>query len=476
MPPQPWPIVVDGLYGDVPNGFYAAQDTSQQMVLLPFGGLKKLCQFPNCTEIRAAWSWNDFMYYLARRGSQSILFRTDDTGAYTEIGTVTTSYTGPAWMRNNQTQLCVVDGVTRYVFTPAQNLFQQIIDPNYAGCGTLEYQDSYGLITVPNTNQWFFTSPNDFTTSDPNDFYTKEARTDNVRSIRSLLGLPYIFGTELGTEEWYNAGGDNSTAQNPTFRRTDGGFINYALGSPRGDCDMDGTAIVIYTTGGQLVKIVGTQAQVVSNQMFDRAVAGDGTPENTGYAVRDDVIAFSYRDQGHIFGQFTFPSQDVTWIVDGTTNLILKKQSYKAGGGYGRHRANCYCLFKKKHYVGDFEDGTVYEMSSNYFDDAGHTIQRILYSQNGKYGMSLTSFPNVMVMIQPGQGLPGGVAPMIGLEFSGDDGKTWSNMVSRSVGLTGEYAWQALWNQMGAGYNRMYRATMTDPILWRINGIDFGLQ
>jgi hypothetical protein len=475
MPPKPWPIVVDALYGDVPNGLFPAKDTSQELVLLPFGGLSSLCQLTSCTEVREGWSWGNYMYWLARRGSQSVLWRVDAAGVFAEVGTITTSYTGPAWMRNNQTQLCIVDGVSGFVYTPASNNFVQITDADFPGASSLEYQDGYGLFSVPGSNQWFFSSINNFLAFDALDFYSKQALTDNIRSIKSFKREPYIFGSDFGSEVWYNAGGDNSSLQNPTFARNTGGLINYGLGSPKGVGDMDGTVLTWLSSQGQLIQGKGTEAAVVSNQMFDREVAGDGSLEHSGYTTFADCLTFSYRDQGHIFQQFTFPTADATWVLDGTTGLLLKRQSYKVAGGYGRHRANCYVRHNNKHYVGDFENGTIYEMGADYLDDNGHPIQRTLHSQDINGGRSLISFPNIQVMIEAGHGLPAGADPQIGLEFSPDGGKTWTSMVNRSVGVTGQYQWQANWNQMGAGYRRMYRLTMTSAIPWKITGVDFGV-
>lgn len=476
MPPEPWPIVVDSLYGDVPCGLFPAKDTAQQLVLLPFGGLSTLCQLPSCSEIREGWSWGNYMYWLARRGSESVLWRVSDAGAYSELGVVATSFTGPAWMRNNPTQLCVVDGVSGYVYTPASNSFVQITDGDFPGASSLEYQDGYGLFSEPSSNRWFFCSINDFLTFDALDFYSKQALTDDIRCIRSFKREPYIFGTDYGTEVWYNAGGDNSSVQTPTFARNVGGLINYGIGSPKSVSDMDGTVLTWLSSQGQLIQAQGTVAKVVSNQMFDRQVGGDGSLTYPGYSTFADCIAFSFRDQGHIFHQATFPTEDVTWVLDGTTGLLLKRQSYKAAGGYGRHRANCCVRHGNKYYVGDYENGYIYEMSQKYLDDNGHSIRRILYSQDIMGGRNLLSFPNIQVLVEAGYGLPAGATPQIGAELSPDGGKTWSSMVTRSVGTTGNYQWQANWNQMGAGYRRMYRLTMTDPIIWKIIGIDFGAK
>lgn len=475
MPPRPWPIVTDGLYGDVPIGMFPANDTSHQLVMLPFGGLETLVQLPSCTEIREGWSWGNYMYWLARNGGQSILYRVDTAGGYSALGTISTSFTGPAWIKNNQTQLCVVDGVSGYVYTPSNNHFDQITDADFPGAGGLTYQDGYGIFFNPNTNSWFFSAINNFGSIDAGDFYAKEATTDNIRFMRCVNRLLYISGEKDSTEVWYNSSGDNTSIATATFKRNSESLINMGGGAAKADSDMVGTMFTWLTAQGQLAQASGTNSKIVSNGMFGREVSGDGTPEHPGYSTFSDALAFSFKDQDHLFHQVTFPSAGVTWVLDGTTGLMLKRRSYKLSGGYGRHRANCYVWHNGKHYVGDFENGKIYEMSSAYYDDDGHNIQRVLYSQEIFGGRQLISFPNVQVTVEAGMGLAGGVAPQIGLEFSADRGKTWSNIVSRSVGATGQYGWQANWSEMGSGYSRIYRVTMTDPILWRVLGVDLGV-
>jgi len=68
--------------------------------------------------------------------------------------------------------------------------------------------------------------------------------------------------------------------------------------------------------------------------------------------------------------------------------MWFKKTSYKDDlSGYGRHRANCYARLGNQHYVGDYSNGRIYKMSTNYYDDNGEEIQRILYSKEMETGM-----------------------------------------------------------------------------------------
>jgi hypothetical protein len=290
---------------------------------------------------------------------------------------------------------------------------------------------------------------------------------------------PWIFGVTSGSEVWYNAGGDNSSVLTPTFARNTGGLVPYGCGAagtilPEGGSNPR-TVLRWLSSQGQLIQASGYVGQVISNQMFDREVQGDGTLKHPGFATFADAISFDYKDQGHEFTQITFPAGGQTWVYDGTTKLLHKKQSYLDDlTGYGRHRANCYTSLNNKHYVGDYSNGCIYEMSTVYYDDDGEEIQRVIHSREIDGGMTPISFPNVQIIVEPGIGLESGLDPQIMLQFSEDYGNTWTSEVWQSAGMIGDYERRAMWFQMGQGYRRMYRATFSDPVLWRILGISFG--
>lgn len=472
MAVQPFQSIIDGTVGDVPNGFYLAQDSERKYVLQQFPGLSSLCTLTDCSEVRELYYWGDSIYAVARRSTTTVLFRVNpSTGAFAELGSFATSFAGPAWMRNNTRQLMIVDGVWGYIYTPATGIFTSITDPDFPGASSLDYQDGYFLVSVPDSNEWNISGINDGSAWDAQDNYGKEAKTDNIRSLYSYAREPFIFGVggeSTGTEVWYNAGGDNITS--PTFARNAGGVIEdcgcAAAKTPNG---MVGTGMIWLSDKGQLVAANAYSAVPVSSQMFDREVAT--------YLRIDDATAFSYKEGGHVFYQITFPTAGKTWVFDATTKLLYKRQSYLDNGlGFGRHRANCYCRAGNKHFIGDYSNGKIYEMSPAYFTDNGNDIQRILYSKDVGGGQDRIFFPSVQVVVKAGIGLGSWTdrSPQIMLQFSKDGGETWSNEMWRSAGKIGEYGCRAIWQQQGSSYRRMYRMIFSDPVEWQILGIDFG--
>lgn len=478
-----FPIVIDGIRGDVPINFFPAEDSEKKIILHSAPGLQALAVLPSTSEVRGMTDWNGYLYAVAARGSQSVLWRISPTGTFAELGNFNTSSTGPVWMEKNGTQLAICDGVGLYVFTPATGIFQTVTLLDYDGngnqtAGAAAYQDTYGLFIQANSSiRWFFSGNNDFTAMDSLDTYQKVGQPDTLISIYSHLREVWLFGRST-IEVWYDAGGTNTAGTggglNPTFARNTGGLIEEGCGAAKTPASGKGLPLTWLSDTGKLLQAIGYTPKELKNEMFSRSVQGvQGDPRYPGFPIFSDAIAFTYTDVGHTFYQITFPSGDETWVYDATTGVFFKKQSWKAAGGYGRHRANCYARLANKHYVGDYSNGTVYEMSLGLYDDSGHEMQRVLYTKEINTGLVHTAFPDMSIEFDTGVGVPLTENPSATLYISNDGGNTWSAGQQRYAGQTGQYYYRAIWRQLGGGFRRMYRLTCTDPILWRILALHF---
>src|SRR3972149_14181 len=63
-----------------------------------------------------------------------------------------------------------------------------------------------------------------------------------------------------------------------------------------------------------------------------------------------------------------------------------------------------------------------------------------------------------------------GSDPQVMLRISNDGGKTWVTEQWRSAGKMGEYHRRVRWNRLGAARRRVFEASVTDPIPWKITG------
>ncbi len=76
-------------------------------------------------------------------------------------------------------------------------------------------------------------------------------------------------------------------------------------------------------------------------------------------------------------------------------------------------------------------------------------------------------YPGLELQVTQGQGLaaPGiGSDPEVTLDWSDDGGETFGNKYVRSIGVRGAYGNRTLWQNLGAGRNRVFRISGSDPI------------
>ncbi len=55
--------------------------------------------------------------------------------------------------------------------------------------------------------------------------------------------------------------------------------------------------------------------------------------------------------------------------------------------------------------------------------------------------------------------------PQAVLEWSDDGGQSWSYEHFHGLGLIGEYTRRVIWRRLGQFYSRIFRVTITDPIM-----------
>src|SRR5512139_1292599 len=160
--PSQFPIITDGIHGDVPINFYPTPDSERGAILEPSPRVNTFSTLASCTEVRGLYAWGDYLYAVTRRGSYSPVWRINSGGTATEIGEIDTSSNGRVYFADNPTQLAICDGVTEWVYTPATGAVVLILNENFPGAAGLTYQDGYGISFDPNTTIWRFSDINDF--------------------------------------------------------------------------------------------------------------------------------------------------------------------------------------------------------------------------------------------------------------------------------------------------------------------------
>lgn len=439
------PLIGKDNQGTYPiNLFVDPEREDGRPALVGTPGLKTFCSTGYATEIRGMKVCGSYLYAVV--GNKCYRINSEGTTATEVTGTLNTTV-GHVFMEWNGTQLMIVDGLHGYIVTTTT--LTEISDEDFPVPSSLTYQDTYFIVTEKDTGRQYISGNNDGTTWDALDFTTAEGAPDSALCVFSDHRELFMFG-ETTTEPYYNSG----DADYP-FERISGAYMETGIGAAASPVRLDNSVFWL-SNNLQVVRASGYVPKVISTRQIDAKIAG--------YSRADDAIGMGIVHRGHAFYVLAFPTADKTWCYDASTGMWHQRSSYPTIGC--RWRGNCYAYFNKKHLVGDFENGIIYEIDFATFTDNSQAISsRHIFPPviNQKKEVVHNSFE---IEFKAGVGLATGQGsdPMAMLDWSDDNQRTWSNELWRSIGKAGEFNWKAKWNGLGRSEHREYRVTITDPI------------
>lgn len=321
-----------------------------------------------------------------------------------------------------------------------------IIDlPEQFMCG-VAYQDGYGLAAQSQTQQFFISAIDDLTSWAALDSSYADAKGDNLTGLASAHRLIWLFKQET-IEGWQNTG----AAAFP-FERNASGFMEVGCMSPHS------IAIIknqLFWLGHdhKVYTAAGFEPQEISTPGITAFIEAQTSPQT--------AMAFVYTQAGHTFYVMTFDA--ITLVYDTATGLWHHRKSQ----GISRWRANSYAYAWKKHVVGDYANGNIYELDLDTYDDNGAEIRREATSGPMAQAGSLLTMSELFVDLKMGVGLDGagqGSDPLLLLSWSDDGGETFGNELELSIGQIGNRKMQARANRLGDFRERVIRIAVSDPV------------
>jgi hypothetical protein len=327
------------------------------------------------TPVRGVISFNGLCYAVV---SDKLVSIATDGISTAVIGTLLTS-TGRVSMKSNGlssagvggNQICIVDGTAGYIYNVVTGVFSTIASAGFPSTPFhVEFMDGYFVVTDGSMSSW---------TSNIYDGLVWNALTKNPvqaasDNIQTLLNLhqQLFFIKQYTTEVYYNTG--TPTSQGSPFSRMSGAVIDFGTIAPWSVARGANSAFFLATErvddGGSFVGVVelsGYSPVIIS-------------PPSITYRMSlstdlSQCFAYTYNDEGHIFYVVTNPVDDWTFVYDISTQMWHERStSNLADNNVHRHLGNCYVRFNNMHLVGDVNTGTLYEMSSKFYTDAGLPI------------------------------------------------------------------------------------------------------
>jgi hypothetical protein len=213
-----------------------------------------------------------------------------------------------------------------------------------------------------------------------------------------------------------------------------------------------------------IVRTQGFTAQTVSTPAVSSAI--------NQYTVTSDAIGYTYQESTHEFYVLIFPTADATWVYDASMPPELawtQRLSYDPyADKFHRHRSNCYMNFNGMRIVGDYQNGSIYQMTRAAYTDAGWPIKarrRSPYIWN-KENRERVFMASLQVDFAPGQGQPSGLGanPTAQLRISRDYGTTYGQPNLAPMGAIGNYLNRALWRRLGFSRGAVAEIEVIAPV------------
>lgn len=440
-----------------------ALQNGQGRVLVPTAGCDSAISLGR-DAVRSMVTVRDYTYVTINNSVYRLTFNVGSKtiATHTLIGTLLSSV-GYMYVAANPTQIMWVDGTYGYIYNDQTDTFSQITDPQFPGASSVVFVDGYFIVSKPNSGEFYFSDLNDGTAWDPLAFATAESNTDNIVTLATAKGELWIIGTN-SAEIWYNAG----NAQGAPFSPREG--LSILIGCQAAKSVVSINDLLVWLDNRGYIVQAGVSSYTRNNNSGYQLniLATDAiTEEIIAYSTKDDAIAITYNDRGHLMYQITFPTEQKTWVYDFNTNEWHERLYYDTG------------VEKLNHHLGQFSDtygsltimagirdGNIYIVDNTYLDDNGiyirrHKISPFMYDKDG---CKLITIYGLVVKI--GQiNVPITVSdPQIGMRYSIDGGHTWSVISFFSLGEIGEYDRLITWNALGTAYQWVFEFIVSDPV------------
>ena len=370
-------------------------------------------------------------------------------------------------------------------------------DGAFSGGNVVDIMDNYFVYNRPGTQQW---GSSDLLSpiSPALSYGAKDGSPDNLVSLIVDHREVYLLG-ENSSEVWTDVG-----AVPFPFQRIPGTSTQHGIAAVFSVSRVGNSfAYVSKNIRGQgmIVQMNGYIPQRISTHAVENSIVNQ---------YIDDAIAWTYQLEGHECYVVTFPTLNLTWVYDETTQMWHKWLYTENSNQYSRHRGNCCAVFQGLVMVGDYANGKIYELDKQAYTDDGQEIRRLRRAPHLVTDFQRQYFDEFQIQFQPGVGTTGlsintgsiqqatlqspytiypdaqltigpndivylgnknllnagdtTTYPQAMLRWSNDGGSTWSNEHWVTIGQAGKYKNRAIWRRLGTARDRIFEVAVTDPV------------
>lgn len=426
-------------------------------------GLRPLVQWTNPAPVRGVFRASNGQGYCVI--GQDVLAVSSAWGL-TQIGRLGADYTTPCSLTDNGIEALLVDSSDKgYTWDLATNTYSQFVDPTglFGGATAVANIDGFIVWNMPGTHQ--FGSTLNFTLAiDPTYAAGKVNYPDLLQTLVVNHHELMLIG-QVTSETWYDAGNVGFP-----FAELPGADHEHGTPAPYSVAFAD---ISVFWLGqnrqgqGVVMRARGYEAKRISNHPLEvdirRIKQSVGITDAVGYTVQQD---------GHLFYVLNFPLGNKTWVFDEATEEWHQWAWLDPlDGTLNRFRGNSFALLYNTNVVGDWENGTLYELDPRQFTDTVNGlsgpipyIRGFPHLLGGTVSLGAPGLDRpvpwmgqrmmvkkLMLDLECGNGprdVDGNPA-QITLRWSINRGKTFEQEVLQSSGAPGQYETQPQWLALG---------------------------
>ena len=367
-------------------------------------------------------------------------------GAWVDLAGLAT-YDGPVYAADNGISIVFTDGTTTAPTVSLTSFATGVMGgEGWQGADFVVFVAGFFIFNKPNSQQFYTTGAYDLTV-DALDFASAEAVPDKL--VRIIRDHNEVWMLGARSTEVFGVSGESFP-----FAAIGGATQETGCAAPGSACRMDNSLIWLGADerGDAMVwRAQGYTPVRISTHALEE--------EMRTYPRIDDASAFSYQQGGHSFYQITFPRAGKTWCYDAATQQWHERAYRNQANQLERVRDNCHVFYERKHLVGDYETGAIYELDLDTYTDAGAEIVRIKSFQHMTADNARQFFKHLTLDMQAGVCNGAEQDPQVSLRWSDDGGRTWSSMLTTSLGKTGQFRNKPCFNRLGMGRDRVFEVS-----------------
>lgn len=398
-----------------------------------------LVNFPGYKLVKNLFGDNGREIYTSVRYNKMIAVVSDNVFAistdlsFTLVGSLNT-FSGNVFISENLgSQIAICDGFSIYIFNYANNTFQEVtVDflPGY-----ITFQDTYFISTDKRTNQWRLSANNDGTSWPADAGHTGELQTKAANAVgAAVLDRQLVVFGQTFAEPWYDVGYTLFP-----YQRTNFYSIDYGTESPSTIAVGFGLMVWLGSnekTGISIMVSTGGVPQRLSDDGLDFIFANLKSPK--------DSYGFLFRESGHVFYVLTFTTDNLTYVYDFNVKMFFTLTDKDTN----HHPARRITFFNGKYYFVSFNNGNLYEISSNIYTLEDHITPRFRILKHlrlpsgdrfGVRNINITMEQGILENENSGDLSTLPISrPRIDVSASKDGGESYRNVASKALNTFGK--------------------------------------